>query len=55
MVSSEMGSLQLQSTDDVYRDIAHLPYPASKAALNMLTVQYAKACPTSWSPRSIPA
>lgn len=45
MVSSGMGSLQLQSTDDVYRDIAHLPYPASKAALNMLTVQYAKGLP----------
>ncbi|MGX5653747.1 hypothetical protein ACWKWC_03135 [Geodermatophilus nigrescens] len=45
MVSSGMGSLTLQSTDEVYRDIAHLPYPASKAALNMLTVQYAKALP----------
>ena len=45
MVSSGMGSLALQSSDPVYRDIAHLPYPASKAALNMLTVQYAKACP----------
>lgn len=45
MVSSGMGSLTLQSTDEVYADIAHLPYPASKAALNMLTVQYAKALP----------
>ncbi|WP_369054855.1 SDR family NAD(P)-dependent oxidoreductase [Kineococcus terrestris] len=45
MVSSGMGSLTLQSTDAVYADIAHLPYPASKAALNMLTVQYAKALP----------
>lgn len=45
MVSSGMGSLTLQATDQVYRDIAHLPYPASKAALNMLTVQYAKALP----------
>lgn len=45
MVSSGMGSLALQSTDEVYRDIAHLPYPAAKAALNMLAVQYAKACP----------
>ena len=45
MVSSGMGSLALQSTDAAYRDIAHLPYPASKAALNMLAVQYAKALP----------
>ena len=45
MVSSGMGSLALQSTDEVYAGIAHLPYPASKAALNMLTVQYAKALP----------
>ena len=45
MVSSGMGSLALQSEDKVYRTIAHLPYPASKAALNMLTVQYARACP----------
>lgn len=45
MVSSGMGSLTLQSSDDTYRDIAHLPYPASKAALNMLAVQYAKALP----------
>ncbi|MEZ0164811.1 SDR family NAD(P)-dependent oxidoreductase [Kineococcus sp. LSe6-4] len=45
LVSSGMGSLTLQQGDDVYRDIAHLPYPASKAALNMLAVQYAKALP----------
>ncbi len=45
MVSSGMGSLTLQTTDEVYRGIAHLPYPASKAALNMLTVQYAKNLP----------
>jgi len=45
MVSSGMGSLRLQSTDPVYADIAHLPYPASKAALNMLVVQYAKGLP----------
>ena len=45
MVSSGMGSLALQSRAAAYRDIAHLPYPASKAALNMLTVQYAKALP----------
>lgn len=45
MVSSGMGSLTLQTTDPTYREIAHLPYPASKAALNMLAVQYAKALP----------
>jgi len=45
MVSSGMGSLTLQSSDATYADIAHLPYPASKAALNMLVVQYAKALP----------
>ncbi|MBF5082359.1 SDR family NAD(P)-dependent oxidoreductase [Quadrisphaera sp. INWT6] len=45
MVSSGMGSLTSQSTDAVYADIAHRPYPASKAAMNMLTVQYAKALP----------
>lgn len=45
MVSSGMGSLTLQSSDATYADIAHLPYPASKAALNMLAVQYAKALP----------
>ena len=45
MVSSGMGSLTLQTTDPTYSDIAHLPYPASKAALNMLAVQYAKALP----------
>ncbi len=45
MVSSGMGSLALQSGDPTYAEIAHLPYPASKAALNMLVVQYAKALP----------
>lgn len=45
VVSSGMGSLTLQSTNEVYADIAHLPYPASKAALNMIAVQYAKALP----------
>lgn len=45
MVSSGMGSFSKQLHDPVYADIAHLPYPASKAALNMLTVQYAKALP----------
>ncbi|WP_305785124.1 SDR family NAD(P)-dependent oxidoreductase [Symbioplanes lichenis] len=46
MVSSGMGSLTLQSTGDDYAEIAHLPYPASKAALNMLAVQYAKSLPS---------
>lgn len=45
LVSSGMGSFSSQTSDPVYRDIAHLPYPASKAALNMLAVQYAKALP----------
>lgn len=45
MVSSGMGSFGLQTKDEIYREITHLPYPASKAALNMLTVQYAKALP----------
>lgn len=44
-VSSGMGSFASQTGDSVYKDIAHLPYPASKAALNMLAVQYAKALP----------
>lgn len=45
MVSSGLGSLELIRTNEFYRNIAVLPYPASKAALNMLTVQYAKALP----------
>jgi len=45
MVSSGMGAFSKQLQDPVYADIAHLPYPAAKAALNMLTVQYAKALP----------
>jgi len=45
MVSSGMGSFAHQTGDPVYADIAHLPYPASKAALDMLVVQYAKALP----------
>jgi NAD(P)-dependent dehydrogenase (short-subunit alcohol dehydrogenase family) len=43
-VSSGMGSLTTQSSPDSY--LAHVPataaYPASKSALNALTVQYAK-------------
>jgi NAD(P)-dependent dehydrogenase (short-subunit alcohol dehydrogenase family) len=45
MVSSGMGSLTLQSNDEVFKKISHIPYPVSKAALNMLAVQYAKALP----------
>ena len=45
LVSSGMGSFARQTTDPLYRDIAHVPYPASKAALNMVAVQYAKAMP----------
>jgi len=45
MVSSGRGPLTLQLTNDIYASIAHLPYPASKAALNILTVQYTKALP----------
>ena len=44
-VSSGMGSFASQTTDPAYQDIAHVPYPASKAALNMIAVQYAKALP----------
>lgn len=44
-VSSGMGSFATQTTDPAFRDIAHVPYPASKAALNMIAVQYAKALP----------
>lgn len=44
-VSSGMGSFSSQTTDPDYAAIAHLPYPASKAALTMLAVQYAKGLP----------
>jgi NAD(P)-dependent dehydrogenase (short-subunit alcohol dehydrogenase family) len=44
-VSSGMGSIASQTTDPAFQDIAHVPYPASKAALNMIAVQYAKALP----------
>ncbi|KPG82332.1 SDR family NAD(P)-dependent oxidoreductase [Frigoribacterium sp. RIT-PI-h] len=44
-VSSGMGSFASQTTDPAFREIAHVPYPASKAALNMIAVQYAKALP----------
>lgn len=44
-VSSGMGSFSSQTTDPGYRNIAHIPYPASKAALNMIAVQYANALP----------
>lgn len=44
-VSSGMGSFASQTGDPAYGEIAHVPYPASKAALNMIAVQYAKALP----------
>jgi NAD(P)-dependent dehydrogenase (short-subunit alcohol dehydrogenase family) len=44
-VSSAMGSFASQIEDPEYREIAHVPYPASKAALNMIAVQYAKGLP----------
>ena len=46
MVSSGLGSLTIVS--DPHRmesSFSHLTYPSSKAALNMITVQYAKAIP----------
>lgn len=46
MVSSGAGSLAI-TTDPARPEstIAHLMYPSSKAALNMVTTQYAKAIP----------
>ncbi len=45
MVSSDLGSFELMTTNELYRTLTVLPYPTSKAALNMLAVQYAKALP----------
>jgi NAD(P)-dependent dehydrogenase (short-subunit alcohol dehydrogenase family) len=46
MVSSGMGSLAITSDPDrLESTIVGLQYPASKAALNMITTQYAKALP----------
>ncbi|MGW4570271.1 SDR family NAD(P)-dependent oxidoreductase [Streptomyces tendae] len=46
MVSSSAGSLACATTADSGRTgSAHLMYPTSKAALNMLTVQYANGIP----------
>jgi NAD(P)-dependent dehydrogenase (short-subunit alcohol dehydrogenase family) len=46
MVSSGMGSMTLTGDPDrLESTIVSLPYPASKAALNMITTQYAKALP----------
>jgi NAD(P)-dependent dehydrogenase (short-subunit alcohol dehydrogenase family) len=46
MVSSGMGSLGVTSDPDRLESrIVSLVYPASKAALNMVTTQYAKALP----------
>jgi NAD(P)-dependent dehydrogenase (short-subunit alcohol dehydrogenase family) len=47
MVSSGMGSLQITTDPDRMESTIHsLVYPSSKAALNMVTTQYAKALPT---------
>jgi NAD(P)-dependent dehydrogenase (short-subunit alcohol dehydrogenase family) len=47
MVSSGMGSLQITTDPDRLESTIHsLVYPSSKAALNMVTTQYAKALPT---------
>jgi NAD(P)-dependent dehydrogenase (short-subunit alcohol dehydrogenase family) len=46
MVSSGMGSLAVTTDPDrIESGIVSLVYPASKAALNMVTTQYAKALP----------
>jgi NAD(P)-dependent dehydrogenase (short-subunit alcohol dehydrogenase family) len=46
MVSSGMGSLAVTSDPDrLESSIVSLVYPSSKAALNMVTTQYAKALP----------
>lgn len=45
-VSSEVGSIgSMLNPDGPLWPMASVPYPASKAALNMITVQYAKAFP----------
>lgn len=46
MVSSGMGSITVTSdTDRIESTLIGLVYPSSKAALNMVTTQYAKALP----------
>ena len=46
MVSSGMGSLAVTTDSDRFESTLHgLVYPSSKAALNMVTTQYAKALP----------
>jgi NAD(P)-dependent dehydrogenase (short-subunit alcohol dehydrogenase family) len=46
MVSSGMGSLAITSDPDrIESTLVSLVYPSSKAALNMVTTQYAKALP----------
>jgi NAD(P)-dependent dehydrogenase (short-subunit alcohol dehydrogenase family) len=46
MVSSGMGSLTVTSDPERHESAIHsLVYPSSKAALNMVTVQYAKVLP----------
>jgi NAD(P)-dependent dehydrogenase (short-subunit alcohol dehydrogenase family) len=45
-VSSGMGSLAVTTDPERFESTLHgLAYPSSKSALNMLTTQYAKACP----------
>ncbi|MCU1379901.1 MAG: short-chain dehydrogenase [Acidimicrobiales bacterium] len=47
MVSSGMGSMTITSDPErLESGIVSLVYPSSKAALNMVTTQYAKALPT---------
>jgi NAD(P)-dependent dehydrogenase (short-subunit alcohol dehydrogenase family) len=47
MVSSGMGSMTVTSDPErLESGIVSLVYPSSKAALNMITTQYAKALPT---------
>ena len=46
MVSSGMGSLAITTDPGRFEStLVSLPYPSSKAALNMITTQYAKAFP----------
>ena len=46
MVSSGMGSIGVTTNPDRHEHgIVNLVYPSSKAALNMVTTQYAKALP----------
>ncbi|MEJ2869343.1 SDR family NAD(P)-dependent oxidoreductase [Actinomycetospora sp. OC33-EN08] len=44
MVSSQLGSLDLMDSGR-WQNYPHLAYPSSKAALNMLSIMYAKTLP----------